>query len=407
MYMYLRQFARQIKSIVRQAAEHTPSFVSMTLDLDDARLAKNWLRRKEDWRISDKCQQYHSRFADWNGSKFAYSFLGGRASLSAIIAALELKPGDEVIVPGYTCVVVPNAFQYAGVRLEYCDIELDTYGLDGNLIESKIKKQTKAILLHHLYGLVCRDYELILTIARRHGLYVIEDCSHSTGAEYKGQKVGNRGDLAFYSSERSKVFNTLIGGIAITNTPSIASKLEQCYFKAPECDYASIEKQLKNLITSYYQLKHPGYVLSTLNARLYRAEGIISTTREEENGIRPFNYGQKMPNPIAAIAVNQLNKIDSYNARRRETAKQWDNWCVNQGYKKPLVVPDSVPVFLRYPVLVEAEKKVDRSWARKELGLDIGVWFLSHLHPTKRQVLGCPNATIAVQRCINLPTLLS
>jgi dTDP-4-amino-4,6-dideoxygalactose transaminase len=112
-----------------------------------------------------------------------------------------------------------------------------------------------------------------------------------------------------------------------------------------------------------------------------------------------------MPAPIAALGLNQFRKIDRYNAQRRDTARRWDNWCNDRGYQKPRVLEGSVPVFLRYPVLVEPERKRDRAWAVRELGLEAGVWFVSHLHPSKRRVEGCPNADQAVARCINFPCL--
>ena len=154
----------------------------MTLDLDDVGIAKKWLNSREQWDDRNIIQQYESEFAAWNGSRFAFAFMGGRVGLSACIHALDLKPGDEVIVPGYTCVVVPNAFQYAGVKPVYADIELETYGLDAERVEERISTKTRAILIHHLYGLVCRDIEPLLDIAKRKGLRVIEDCAHSTGA---------------------------------------------------------------------------------------------------------------------------------------------------------------------------------------------------------------------------------
>ena len=82
-------------------------------------------------------------FAKWNGSKYAFAFMGGRVALSSCIYALDLQPGDEVILPGYTCVVVPNAFQFADIKTKFCDIELDTYGLDASLIEEKIGSPNK------------------------------------------------------------------------------------------------------------------------------------------------------------------------------------------------------------------------------------------------------------------------
>ena len=179
---------------------------SMTLDGDDVEVANEWLSNRSSWQDATVVSQYEAEFARWNGSKYAFAFMGGRVALSACIYALNLQPGDEIIMPGYTCVVVPNAFKWAGVKIVYCDIELDTYGADVSQIESKITPKTRAILLHHLYGIVCRDYEAIIDLAKRHDLKVIEDCAHTTGAEYQGRKVGNLGDVAIYSSEKSKIF---------------------------------------------------------------------------------------------------------------------------------------------------------------------------------------------------------
>jgi perosamine synthetase len=386
----------------------TPSYGSMTLDEDDIQLAKAWLKDRQVWYRNDKVEEYHAGFANWNGSAYAFSFMGGRVALSAIIHALGLQPEDEVILPGYTCVVVPNAFHYAGIKTVYSDIELDTYGLDASLIEAKITPRTKAVLLDHLYGLVCRDYEEIISIARRHNLYVIEDCAQSTGAEYKGKKIGNWGDAAFYSSEQSKVFNTIQGGVAVTNDDKIAAGIREYYEQAAYPDEEWIEKQLYNVILKYYRFKHPQrWWRGDLVAWQLRDKQLISTTKEEEQGIRPDYYGCKMPAPIVALGLNQMAKIDRYNAYRRETAKRWDKWCEANGYQKPLVVANSMPVYLRYPVLVKPEKKRNRTWGERELGVSPGVWFVSNIHPVQWVVEGCPNANEAVRRCINFPTLMS
>ncbi len=333
--------------------------------------------------------------------------MGGRVALSACIHALGLRPGDEVILPGYTCVVVPNAFHFAGVNIVYSDIELETYGLDARLLKSQITSKTRAILLHHLYGLVCRDYEAIIEIAQQHHLKVIEDCAHATGAVYRGQKVGNLGDVAFYSAEQSKVFNTIQGGVAITNDDQIAAGLREFYHNAPYPDRNRIDRQLHNVFLNYYRFKHPQrWWLGDLAEIRYGHKQLVSTTREEERGIRPAYYGQKMPAPIAALGLNQLRKLDHYNECRRHTAKRWEQWCNENGYQKPFIVDGSVPVFLRYPVLVEPNRKRDRSWSIKELGVEIGVWFVSHIHPTNCRIDGCPNADIAVTQCVNFPGVL-
>ncbi len=401
------QFINVVKLIHGEPINY-PSFSSMTLDKDDVIVAKKWLRNKKTWYDCNTVEEYEKKFALWNGSKHAFAFMGGRIALSACIYALGLKEGDEVILPGYTCVVVPNAFHFAGIKTIYCDIELDTYGLDASQLECKITPKTKAVLLHHLYGLVCRDYEIILEIANKYGLKVIEDCAHSTGAEYKGKKVGNFGDTSFYSSEQSKIFTTIQGGMAVTNDDKIAEKMKKYYNNAMFPDDEWIDKQLHNVIYNYYAYKHrKRWFLGDFMKLLYKKKLLISTTKEEECGIKPTYYGKRMPSPIASIGLNQLEKIDYYNEQRRYIAKKWDKWCEKNGYKKPMVIPYSIPVYLRYPIIVEEEKKQDTSWALRELGVQVGIWFVSNIHPSAWPVTGCINADKSVKQCVNFPCLLS
>ena|ERR1700730_12270922 len=158
------------------------------------------------WNDVSVLHEYERAFAEWNGSEFAFAFQAGRKALTACIYALEIKAGDEVIVPGFTCVRVPNAFEFANIKPVFCDIELDTYGPDLESVEENFTPRTKAIVVQHLFGLVCRDYEKILALAAKKGVRVIEDCAQSTGASLNGRRVGSRGSVGFFSSERSKIF---------------------------------------------------------------------------------------------------------------------------------------------------------------------------------------------------------
>ncbi|MBL8014465.1 MAG: aminotransferase class I/II-fold pyridoxal phosphate-dependent enzyme [Candidatus Omnitrophica bacterium] len=407
---YLRRANNKIKTIVHKVkyiARPTAQLVCRTLDYDDVLIAQKQLKNHRQWIDSSIESEFAKKFSQWNQSKYAFPFLSGRASLSACIFALGLMPGDEVIVPGFTCIVVPNAFDFAQVKVVYCDIELETYGLDVEEIKKHITPKTKAILLHHLFGLVCRDYMAIIELARRNNLYVIEDCAHSTGAFYKGTRVGNYGDLAFYSSELSKIFNTIQGGVVTTNDSFLAKGLSRFYEHAPYPDFERIENQLHNVIVNYYRFKHPLRNHLGIKYELrYKDKIYDSTTEEEIMGIKPKDYGCKMPAAISLLAINQLSKIDYYNRKRRQAAKRWDAWCVGMGYQKPKVVEHSAPVFLRYPILVDEEKKRDLSWSTKNPKITPGRWFLTNLHPVKRVVPGCPNADKAVRQCINFPTLL-
>jgi len=380
----------------------------MNLDRDDVDIARRWLKDRHDWFDRGPVEQYQAEFARWNGSRHAFAVMGGRVALSACLHALNLAPGDEVILPGYTCVVVPNALKYAGLTPVYCDIELETYGLDAGVVEATITPRTRAIILHHLYGLVCRDYEAILKLAARHGLAVIEDCAHATGAEYRGTKVGNRGTVAFYSSEQTKVFNTVQGGVAVTNDDALAERMRQYWERAPYPTEGHVQKLLQNVLLQYYGFKHrQRWWLGDLMDLIYGESRFVSTTPEELQGLQPDDYGCRMPAPIAALGLNQMRKLDRYNAQRRETARRWDAWCREQGYQSATVVPSSLPVFLRYPVMVESERKQDRAWARNELRVDLGVWFRGSVHPLEGFLPECPRAAQAVASCVNFPCLLS
>jgi len=402
---------RLLKNIAGRVLGFRPSFPSLvanTVGKDDVKLCREWLKRPDEWFNREITDRFNREFAGWNGSGYAFAFMGGRVALSACIAALGLQPGDEAILPGYTCVVVPNAFRFAGIKIVYCDIEPHTYGLCAAEVKKKITANTRAILLHHLYGLVCRDYEEIMEIAAKNNLYVIEDCAQSTGAKYKNKNTGNWGDAAIYSSEHSKALSTVQGGIAVSNRKEIGEKLGAFYDSAPFPDKEFITKILNTLIYDYYTFAHPRRWLWADWAKFkYGGWVMDSTTTEEIQGIRPGHYGCKMPAPLAALGLNQLGKLDAFNQRRRANAARWDRWCDVNNYEKPLIVKDSIPIYLRYPVQVGPEKKRDLTWAVKELSVWPGIWFKTNVHPSNSvwEVTDCPNADRAVAGCINMPTL--
>lgn len=400
-----RSQARNVFHALRGEPVMTPPLDSATLDQDDVEIAQSWLRNRSCWSDRHVVAQYEGEFARWNGSRYAFAFASGRVALSACIDAMAFQPGDEVILPGYTCFPVPNALCYANLVPVYCDIELGTYGLDVSAVRRKITKRTRAIVLQHLYGLVSRDYDAILELALQCDLRVIEDCAHATGAEYRGVKAGTRGHVGFYSSHQSKIFNTSQGGIAVTNEPDIARRLQACYERAPETSPEQTEGLLRNVLLNYYELKHPQrWWRGDLVAALHGHERLKGASPGEERGVRPAHYGERMSAPIAALGLNQLGKIDAYNRRRRETAVKWDEWCDSHGYERPLVVEGSSPVYLRYPVLVEARRKQARRWAFEEMGINLGTWF--EAPPVGAAINDCTSAAVAYERCVNLPSIL-
>jgi perosamine synthetase len=384
-----------------------PEFGSQTIEDDDIALVEEMLSHPASWNDHSIEDSFHSEFSRWNGSAAAFAFMGGRVALSACIEALGLVEGDEVVAPGYTCIVVPNAFAYAGIKVRYCDIELETYGPDFDSLRAAVTPKTRAVLVQHLYGLVCRDFERILNFAADRKLRVIEDCAHSLGATFRGRKVGTWGDAGFYSTEQSKVMSTFNGGIAVANEAEVVEGLGEFYRRTPYPDDGRIRRLLRNV--HYYSLlqKSPSrWFMKGWWGYRFRGDILVSTGEEDLRGEIPPHYRQRMPAPLAKLALSQLSKVDRFNRDRRRNAEKWRERCERLGFKAPTILEGSVPVFLRYPLIAPEGKKYDAGWCLEQFGVLPGHWFTGEFHPLRKALPDCPNARIAVECCLNLPTLL-
>ena len=159
--------------------------------------------------------QFEAEFAAYTGVKYAFTTSNCTTALFLSVQLLELGPGDEVIVTPQTFWATVRGLQAAGVTLRFGDIDPNTLNLDPSTIEAKITPRTKAIYLVHLGGLMA-DMDPIMEIARRHNLYVVEDCAHAPGAVYKGRKAGSIGDIGCFSFHSLKNMSTLGEGGMIT-----------------------------------------------------------------------------------------------------------------------------------------------------------------------------------------------
>jgi perosamine synthetase len=379
---------------------------AMTLDDDDLTLAAALLADRRGWMDEAPVAAFERQFADWNGNAAACAFASGRIALRQSLDALGLQPGDEVVLPGYTCVVVPNALHAAGLHTVYADIELDTYGLDKDALLRALTPRSKAVLIHHLYGYVSRDLDAVLEIARRRGLRVIEDCAQAAGARYHGRHVGTFGDVGIFSLDPSKPFTCVQGGVAVANDEAVIAALRERRHAAPPQDETAIANRLANVSLNYALAKDPqrwwkGELIWWRDGDSY----FYGIPDREVAGAAPIDAGCRMSAPLARLASNQLAKLDYYNTRRRANGARWDDWCRTQGFAGPMVVEGSTPIGLRYPVLVTPAMKRELGWAYRTLGVIPGQWFVTHLHPATEPRLDLPNATRAVERCINFPTL--
>lgn len=142
---------------------------------------------------------YQLNFAKQFSAAHAFAFWKGRVALYAILKAMGVGEGDEIILPGYSCVMDVNPIMYTGAKPVYVDIEPNLYNINLDLLEEKITERTKAIIALHTYGYPA-EMDRLMEIANRHNIPVIEDCCLALGSKYKGKIVGTFGKAAYFHS---------------------------------------------------------------------------------------------------------------------------------------------------------------------------------------------------------------
>lgn len=168
---------------------------------------------------------FEEEIAKYIGVNHAVCLNSGTDALHLALRALNIGKGDEVITVAFTFVATTEAIGIVGATPVFVDIDENTFNIDPDKIEEKITPKTKAILPVHLYGQPC-DMDKIMAIAKKHNLYVIEDCCQAIGAEYKGKKVGTFGNIGCYSFYPTKNLGTMgDGGLAITNDENLKNRI--------------------------------------------------------------------------------------------------------------------------------------------------------------------------------------
>lgn len=165
--------------------------------------------------IGPYVSEFENRFAGYVATKRAVSLQSGTSAIHMSLHELGIGKGDEVIVPALTFVATVNPVIYVGAKPVFVDVDIKTWNIDSKKIENKITKKTKAIIPVHLYGNPCNMDE-IMTVAKRHHLFVIEDATESLGAKYKGKHTGTFGDFGCFSFNGNKIITTGGGGMVVS-----------------------------------------------------------------------------------------------------------------------------------------------------------------------------------------------
>lgn len=170
-------------------------------------------------------EKFEKVFAEYCNSKYCVGVGNGLDALFLALKALNVKDGDEVIVPSNTYIATALAVTYVGATPVFVEPDIRTFNIDPAKIEKAITEKTKAIMPVHLYGQAC-DMEPIMKIAKKYNLLVVEDCAQAHGATYKGKVVGSFGDVAGFSFYPGKNLGALgDAGAIVTNNEELAKKV--------------------------------------------------------------------------------------------------------------------------------------------------------------------------------------
>ena len=178
------------------------------------------------WYIEgEEDEAFEKAFAQYCDRKYCVGVGNGLDALFLSLKALGIKQGDEVIVPSNTYIATALAVTYVGATPVFVEPDIRTFNIDPTKIEDAITDKTKAIMPVHLYGQAC-DMDPIMEIARKHNLFVVEDCAQAHGATYKGKVIGSFGDAAGFSFYPGKNLGALgDAGAAVTDSEDLAKKI--------------------------------------------------------------------------------------------------------------------------------------------------------------------------------------
>lgn len=310
--------------------------------------------------------EFEKKFSEFCGVRHGITTTSGTTAIHLALAAIGIKPGDDVIMPDFTMIATANPIYQLGARPVFIDSDMETWCIDPTKIEEKITKKTKAILVVHMYGHPC-DMDPINEIAKRHGVYVIEDAAESHGAEYRGKKTGSLGDIGCFSFYANKIITTGEGGMVITDNDEIA---EKC-------------RLMKDLAFEKKRFFH-----------------------------RFAGYNFRMTNLQAAVGVGQMYLVEKSIETRRRNAKLYNSLL--KGVRGIITPPEASwakNVYWMYTILVDDSFGISRDnlvSSLAEKGVETRTTFFPmHVQPVFKEFYKgeqYPNSDFLGRTGINLPS---
>ena len=388
-----------------------PRKITITARTNSRYEYKNVLNHVND--VHDWRDEYHDLFASKFGFKYVYSFSAGRTALYVILKSLDIGEGDEIVLQGYTCAAVPKPIILCGATPVYIDILKDDYSMDYSMLEKSITSKTRAVIVQHTYGIPSSSVDKIRQFCDDKGLILIEDCAHAIGVyDEQGRVVGSVGDVAFYSTDHTKIMSTSIGGLVATNNGNIGEKLNNFYLKTPELsdnEELSVAKQFRLFYLMYgkwlYWLFDLNFITQLLRGYIYKffmgknkfffMEDFCNFNNSD------YTFPAKLSNVQAWIGINQLKDIDGNINGRRNVLKWYNKYLSKEKQSKysPMLV---------YPIEVNDTQAVIRKLrnicrVERMFSLPIHCIQESELELFKLDLEDVPIAVDTCEHIINLP----
>lgn len=342
-------------------------------------------------------------------SAHIYPFASGRMGLYTILRSIGVAPGDEVIIPAFTCIVVPNAILYSGAKPVYCDIRKSDFNIDVAQIESLITEKTRVLYAQHTFGQMC-DIDSIMKLAQKYNLIVVEDAALALGAHIEGKYAGTIGDFGYYSTDRSKVINTGLGGVVSVNNEDYHEAFDKAYETIPYLDEQYTRKIARTFLVNlatlhpsvYWIGKTANFLLSKLKMMHYFDDEMMLSLPKK------YAYPAKLSNIFARIGITQLAQLEKNLRHRREVAHYYND--ILQIYSDAYM-QDSRNIFLRYSLLVKNREEWEKRFSHI---VELSSWFKSVTQGRNErfdeiyyQEGSCPVAEYATGHILNFPTHLN
>jgi dTDP-4-amino-4,6-dideoxygalactose transaminase len=375
-----------------------------TLEKDDFDLIKKIFWGYKDFEAEKRVREILKNYFPKGEILF---FSSARSALTFLLENIKDNQRNQVINQAFTCLVVPNATKFAGLEPVFVDID-ETFNLNIDDLKNKVNDKTLAIIVQNTFGIPAKIEE-ILKIAKEKNIFVIENLTHSLGAKYKNNYLGNLGDFALLSFNRNKVITSLIGGALIINNEEYKEKLKIAYEKIDKFSSFKLKKILLTGIFLYLYKNNYNFLTKSFLFFL-RKIGFIweMITETEKKSQKPKDYFKKFPLELFSLLENQLKKLDKFNQQRKEIAKiyleKFDE--LNKFLPK-----EAEPIFLRFPIFKENRGEILKNF--KKLNIHLGDWYFCSISPCVKnlEIFGykgdCQNSEIVSKKILNLPTLIN